>query len=94
MHYHSFRWYFGPIRRAEAERRLLTNNPHGAFLIRDSEGRANEFALSSSGFIDYGELKICFQLYFVPQYVMEMLSSITASVHYGILVMGRMEGFT
>lgn len=42
------RWYFGPIRRVEAEKRLLSaSNPHGAFLIRGSEGGVNEFVLSS-----------------------------------------------
>ncbi|XP_042889572.1 tyrosine-protein kinase Src42A-like [Penaeus japonicus] len=40
-------WYFGDIRRAEAERKLLSeNNEHGAFLIRNSESRKNEFSLS------------------------------------------------
>lgn len=40
-------WYFGSIRRGECERRLLAHeNDHGAFLIRDSETRKNEFSLS------------------------------------------------
>ncbi|XP_066940367.1 tyrosine-protein kinase Src42A-like isoform X2 [Macrobrachium rosenbergii] len=40
-------WYFGSIRRAEAERRLMFHeNDHGSFLIRDSESRKNEFSLS------------------------------------------------
>lgn len=40
-------WYFGDIKRGEAERKLLSeSNEHGAFLIRDSESRVNEFSLS------------------------------------------------
>lgn len=40
-------WYFGKIRRVEAERRLLsTDNEHGSFLIRDSESRRNDYSLS------------------------------------------------
>ncbi len=34
------RWYFGKIKRIEAEKKLLmAQNEHGAFLIRDSESR-------------------------------------------------------
>ena len=33
-------WYFGKIKRIEAEKKLLlVQNEHGAFLIRDSESR-------------------------------------------------------
>ena len=40
-------WYFGKIKRIEAEEKLLLEqNEHGAFLIRDSESRRNEFSLS------------------------------------------------
>lgn len=43
----SFVWYFGQIRRVEAERTLLNvMNEHGSFLIRDSETRSQEFSLS------------------------------------------------
>ena len=42
-----FRWYFGKIKRAEAEKKLLlVQNEHGAFLIRDSESRRNDYSLS------------------------------------------------
>ena len=45
--YFSFRWYFGKIKRIEAEKKLLLQqNEHGAFLIRDSESRRNDFSLS------------------------------------------------
>ena len=41
------RWYFGKIKRIEAEKKLLLQqNEHGAFLIRDSESRRNDFSLS------------------------------------------------
>lgn len=41
------RWYFGKIKRTEAEKKLLQQeNDHGAFLIRDSESRRNDFSLS------------------------------------------------
>ena len=41
------RWYFGKIKRIEAEKKLLlVQNEHGAFLIRDSESRRNDFSLS------------------------------------------------
>lgn len=40
-------WYFGKIKRIEAERILLSqDNEHGSFLIRDSESRRNDFSLS------------------------------------------------
>lgn len=40
-------WYFGDIKRGECERSLLSGlNEHGAFLIRNSESRRNEFSLS------------------------------------------------
>eukprot|EP00918_Siedleckia_nematoides_P043812 GHVU01095737.1.p1 GENE.GHVU01095737.1~~GHVU01095737.1.p1 ORF type:complete len:515 (-),score=51.52 GHVU01095737.1:606-2123(-) len=40
-------WYFGKIKRIEAEKKLLQpENGHGAFLIRDSESRRNDFSLS------------------------------------------------
>ena len=41
------RWYFGKIKRIEAEKKLLiAQNEHGAFLIRDSESRRNDYSLS------------------------------------------------
>jgi len=40
-------WYFGQLKRAEAEKRLLQQcNDHGAFLIRDSESRRVDYSLS------------------------------------------------
>ena len=43
----SFSWYFGKIKRIEAEKKLLLQqNEHGAFLIRDSESRRNDYSLS------------------------------------------------
>ncbi len=40
-------WYFGKIKRNEAEKKLLLHqNMHGAYLIRDSESRRNDFSLS------------------------------------------------
>jgi fyn-related kinase len=40
-------WYFGRIKRAEAEKKLLAAaNEHGAYLIRDSESRRNDYSLS------------------------------------------------
>lgn len=40
-------WYFGRMRRVDADKRLMMpENQHGAFMIRDSESRANEFSLS------------------------------------------------
>lgn len=40
-------WYFGRIKRIEAERILLSaDNEHGSFLIRDSESRRNDYSLS------------------------------------------------
>ncbi len=45
--FHYFRWYFGKIKRIDAEKRLLRpQNEHGAYLIRDSESRRNDFSLS------------------------------------------------
>jgi fyn-related kinase len=40
-------WYFGKIKRIEAEKKLLLpQNEHGAYLIRDSESRRNDYSLS------------------------------------------------
>jgi len=40
-------WYFGKIKRIEAEKKLLLpQNEHSAYLIRDSESRRNDFSLS------------------------------------------------
>lgn len=40
-------WYFGKIKRTDAEKKLLQpNNDHGAFLIRDSESRRDDYSLS------------------------------------------------
>uniref|UniRef100_A0A1I8Q325 Tyrosine-protein kinase n=1 Tax=Stomoxys calcitrans TaxID=35570 RepID=A0A1I8Q325_STOCA len=40
-------WYFGKIKRIEAEKQLLLpENEHGAFLIRDSESHPNSYSLS------------------------------------------------
>lgn len=47
----SFRWYFRKIKRMEAEKKLLLpENEHGAFLIRDSESRHNDYSLSGNIF--------------------------------------------
>ena len=44
-----YRWYFGKIKRVEAEKKLLSpENDHGAFLIRDSESRRNDYSLSGT----------------------------------------------
>ncbi|CAB4061622.1 FRK [Lepeophtheirus salmonis] len=40
-------WYFGKIKRMEAEKKLLLpQNEHGSYLIRDSESRRNDYSLS------------------------------------------------
>lgn len=40
-------WYYGKIKRIEAERKLLSSeNEHGSYLIRDSESRRNDYSLS------------------------------------------------
>lgn len=42
-----FRWFFGKIKRAEAEKKLLSpGNPTGTFLIRDSETMPGNYSLS------------------------------------------------
>ncbi|CAG9766273.1 unnamed protein product [Ceutorhynchus assimilis] len=46
-HLDSQLWYFRKIKRIEAEKKLLLpENEHGAFLIRDSESRHNDYSLS------------------------------------------------
>uniref|UniRef100_A0A336MYL2 non-specific protein-tyrosine kinase n=2 Tax=Culicoides sonorensis TaxID=179676 RepID=A0A336MYL2_CULSO len=43
----NLKWYFRKIKRIEAEKKLLLpENEHGAFLIRDSESRHNDYSLS------------------------------------------------
>ncbi|KAL4704256.1 hypothetical protein ACJJTC_016274 [Scirpophaga incertulas] len=48
MKLNAMAWYFRKIKRIEAEKKLLLpENEHGAFLIRDSESRHNDFSLSA-----------------------------------------------
>ena len=52
-------WYFGKLKRTEAEQvLLLAVNENGAYLIRDSESRRNEFALS----VRYGDAVIHYRI--------------------------------
>lgn len=45
-----FRWFFGAIKRTDAEKQLLySENQTGAFLIRESESQKGDFALSGMG---------------------------------------------
>lgn len=45
--FYLFRWFFGPIKRADAERQLsYPGNEAGAFLIRESESLKGEYSLS------------------------------------------------
>lgn len=45
--YYLYSWYFRKIKRIEAEKKLLLpENEHGAYLIRDSESRHNDYSLS------------------------------------------------
>lgn len=61
----SFRWFFGAIKRADAEKQLLySENQTGAFLIRESESQKGDFSLSGAGVVlcDWlMNLKICSQ---------------------------------
>ena len=43
----SLRWYHGKLKRIDAEKRVLApGNPHGAFLIRDSESQMGNFSMT------------------------------------------------
>ena len=43
----SHSWYFGPIRRVEAEKMLMLEiNQQGSFLIRESESKPGDYSLS------------------------------------------------
>lgn len=47
-----FRWFFGSIKRTDAEKQLLyPKNQTGAFLIRESESQKGDFALSGMGIV-------------------------------------------
>ena len=39
-------WYFGPIKRAEAEKLLRSSNTRGTFLVRESESKPGDYSLS------------------------------------------------
>lgn len=39
-------WFHGTIKRAEAEKILLSNGRHGDFLIRESESKPGDYSLS------------------------------------------------
>ena len=41
-----FSWYFGPIKRAEAEKLLRASNCRGSFLVRESESKPGDYSLS------------------------------------------------
>ena len=46
-------WYFGKIKRLEAEKKLLQPyNDNGAFLIRDSESRRDDYSLSGTTIVE------------------------------------------
>lgn len=52
-----YRWYYGKIKRVDAEKRLLCpDNEHGSYLIRDSESRRNDFSLSGKSASSANEL--------------------------------------
>lgn len=41
------RWFFGRIKRSDAEKKLLApGNPHGTFLVRESESQPGNYSLS------------------------------------------------
>jgi hypothetical protein len=79
------RWYFGKIKRIEAEKKLLLpENDHGAFLIRDSESRRNDYSLSGE------RAWYRRQNYFSWQSVNNTFPGlIVQSQHYGKQVLGR-----
>ena len=41
-----FSWYFGPIKRAEAEKMLRASTTRGTFLVRESESKPGDYSLS------------------------------------------------
>lgn len=52
LHLSLFRWFFGAIKRADAENQLLySGNQTGAFLIRESESEKGGFALSGMSIV-------------------------------------------
>lgn len=73
-----FRWYFRKIKRIEAEKKLLLpENEHGAFLIRDSESRHNDYSLSGKTAIFLPQLNwskaMAYIMIFELQYATETL---------------------
>lgn len=52
MYLSLYRWFFGAIKRADAEKQLLyPENQEGAFLIRESESQKGDFSLSGMGIV-------------------------------------------
>ena len=46
-HTHTHRWFFGRIKRADAEKKLLqSGNQSGTYLIRESESMPGQYSLS------------------------------------------------
>ena len=82
----SCRWYFGKIKRIEAEKKLLLpENEHGAFLIRDSESRRNDYSLSGKCIVNidmtlrmYIDIYVCKQ----TQWAVSMSISMTLNVQW------------
>jgi hypothetical protein len=78
------RWYFRKIKRIEAEKKLLLpENEHGAFLIRDSESRHNDFSLSGN--------KIYSLLYLTPRQI--ILNCQTSPVHFNRILLNIKQRF-
>ncbi|XP_019645094.1 PREDICTED: tyrosine-protein kinase SRK2-like [Branchiostoma belcheri] len=44
--FHGLWWFFGKIKRMDAERQLLKTGEQGSFLVRESESKLGEFSLS------------------------------------------------
>lgn len=50
------RWFFGSIKRMDAEKKLLlSQNEHGSFLIRESESRVGDYSLSGKHLHDQND---------------------------------------
>ena len=45
-HTHTHSWFFGPIKRAEAEKLLRAHLKRGTFLVRESESKPGDYSLS------------------------------------------------
>ena len=90
VHFFFYRWYFGKIKRIEAEKKLLLpENEHGAFLIRDSESRRDDYSLSGRSWMNLDNRESsAFLVFFHISIIAFLTLYLYTKVYYGYDYLG------